>query len=131
MKYIIIDDEEMNLFITKRLLLQALGEADISTFSSAGEALRYFKNDFNCQAHDHVIVLLDLNMPVVSGWDFLEFFAQFEDELKSIVHIYIVTSSLDPREKSKALSNANVISFVSKPITVGVINEYFKDCYLG
>jgi two-component system chemotaxis response regulator CheY len=124
MKFVIVDDEEVNLVIARKLLQHALGEVDISTFTSGGETLRYLKNNFD-NAPQHINLFLDLNMSAVSGWDFLEFFNQFEDEIKSWVHIYIVTSSIDPRDKRRALLNSNVIAYFSKPLTTTSLIEYF------
>jgi CheY-like chemotaxis protein len=70
-------------------------------------------------------VFLDLNMPGISGWDFLDFFSHFDNNVKSCVHIYIVSSSIDPADKTKALTHPNVISFISKPLTKAFIAENF------
>lgn len=126
MQFIIIDDEEIVLFVHKRIITVTLGITDIKTFSSAASALRFFQTDFKVNISAPTIVLLDLNMPVVSGWDFLEIFNEFDNEIKSAVHIYIVTSSIDPIDQKKALSNKNVIAFISKPITKEYLIEYFK-----
>src|SRR4051812_46874090 len=110
MKYVIVDDEEVNLMIGKRMLLQVLDQADISTFNKGEEALMYFKNDLNYKTHRYVILFLDLNMPIMSGWDFLKLLERCSDNLKAILHVYILSSSIDPRDESKALSSPNVVS---------------------
>ena len=122
MKFIVVDDEEVNLFITSRLLKDVLKVEEAGTYKEAGEALRFLKNYSELET---VSVFLDLNMPVISGWDFLEFFSQFDDSVKSRVHIYIVSSSVDPADKSRALRHPNVISFISKPLTKDFIKENF------
>jgi response regulator RpfG family c-di-GMP phosphodiesterase len=123
MQFVVVDDEEIDLFIAKRLLNEQFGVNDIHTFQKGGEALRFLK----CYDEDQTItVLLDLNMPVVSGWDFLEFFNQFEDSLKSRVHIYLLTSSVHPADRIRAFSNPNVIAFISKPLTRAFIKENFR-----
>jgi CheY-like chemotaxis protein len=125
MQFIIIDDEDVNLFISKKLISETLGIQDIKTFSSGADALRFLQNDFVYSTARPTVLLLDLNMPVISGWDFLDFFSQYKEELKNNVHVYILSSSIDPRDKAKALSNPNVISFITKPITKDVIRENF------
>jgi CheY-like chemotaxis protein len=125
MKFVIVDDEEINLVITKKLLHHVLGEVYISTFSNGVEALRYFKNDFDHNGNEGLNLLLDLNMPVVSGWDFLELFSQFEDEIKSRIHIYLLTSSIDPVDWRRARSSSKVIAYFSKPLTATSIIDYF------
>ena len=122
MKFIIVDDEEVNLFITKRLLFELLGEKEVKTFLRASEALSYLKEYDECVT---ISLFLDLNMPVISGWDFLDYFDELDSTLKSLVHIYIVSSSVDPDERTKALNNPNVSSFISKPLTAASIREHF------
>jgi two-component SAPR family response regulator len=126
MQFIIIDDEEITLFIHKRIITVALGITNIRTFSCAATALRFFQNDFRVDTNTNTVIFLDLNMPLISGWDFLEFFKDFDDEIKNAVHIYIVTSSIDLIDKRKALLNNNVIAFISTPITKEILIEYFK-----
>lgn len=122
MKFIVVDDEEICLLITKKLLADVLKVEEVDTYNNAGEALRYLKNYNSCET---LSIFLDLNMPIISGWDFLEFFDQFDSELKNRVHIYVLTSSIDPRDKIRALQHPNVISFISKPITRTIILETF------
>lgn len=122
MKFVVVDDEPINLIIAKRLLTELLKAKDVYTFQKGAEALRFLGN---YDENETISVLLDLNMPVVSGWDFLEFFSQFDDNIKGHVHIYVVTSSIDPADRNRALRNANVISVISKPLTSAFIKENF------
>jgi two-component system, chemotaxis family, chemotaxis protein CheY len=124
MKFIVIDDDEISLLIARRLLADVLRVTNIETFDRAGEALRFLQRDNGCET---ISVLLDLNMPVISGWDFLDFFNQFQDSLKNRVHIYVVTSSANPADRLKAFTHPNVICFISKPLTRTVIKETFGD----
>ena len=122
MKFIVVDDEEINLTIAQRMLKAVLKVEDVETFQNAADALRFLKS---YDGDETVSVLLDLNMPVVSGWDFLYFFNQFDDKVKTGIHIYVVTSSIDPVDKARALSNPNVVSFLPKPLTAAFIKENF------
>src|SRR3954463_6690054 len=122
MKFVVVDDEAINLIIAKRLLTELLKAKDVYTFQKGAEALRFLEN---YDESETVSVLLDLNMPVISGWDFLEFLSQFDDNIKGYVHVYVVSSSIDPADRNRALRNANVISFISKPLTSAFIKENF------
>jgi CheY-like chemotaxis protein len=123
-KFVVIDDDEISLLVAKRLLADVLRVTDIEIFDRAGEALRFLRSYDGCET---ISVILDLNMPVISGWDFLDFFNQFEDSLKAHVHIYVLTSSVNPADRLKAFTHPNVICFISKPLTRTVIKETFGD----
>lgn len=126
MDFIVVDDDRITLFIAKKLIKEALGILDIQTFLKPEEALHYLKNDFDFNINEPAILLLDINMPVVSGWDFLNYFNGLNDEIKKAIHIYVVSSSVDPNDKVKALSNRNVVAFVSKPLTKDFLIDTFK-----
>ena len=124
MKFIIVDNDEINLTVTSQLVSKVVRTNKVYTYQNASDALRFLQT---YDSSETLSLFLDLHMPVVSGWDFLEFFTEFDDNLKSRVHIYILSSSVDPRDKTRALAHSNVISFVSKPITAAYLNDIFKN----
>ena len=122
MKFIVVDDEEINLMVAKRLLMQVVKVEDINTFKKAEEALHFLQS---YDANEPVSLFLDLNMPDISGWEFLDLFRRFTDDLKSQVRIYIVSSSIDPADINRATLDPNVIAYVSKPLTLSFIKRIF------
>jgi len=62
------------------------------------------------------IILLDLNMPVMDGWEFLEIFQQRFPEFAAKTKIFILSSSINPSDREKAKSESNVVDFLSKPL---------------
>lgn len=125
MQFIIIDDEDITLFISKKIIGETLGLTDLKTFSNGATALQFLQERFINHPYQPAIILLDLNMPVISGWDFLELFGEIKEELRKNVHVYVVSSSIDPRDKNKALSDPNVISYITKPLTKDIVRNYF------
>lgn len=125
MQFIIIDDEPINHLISKMLLSEMLDCREITSFTNGADALRFLQHDFNCNSGQPTVLLLDLNMPIISGWDFLELFDLYKQGLKNSVKIYILSSSIDPGDRNKAMANPNVISFLSKPLTEQLIKDNF------
>jgi CheY-like chemotaxis protein len=66
---------------------------------------------------EHVIILLDLNMPVMNGWEFLAEFYYLKTELNFNCTIYIVTSSLNPDDKKNCITYTDVKKYLSKPLS--------------
>ncbi|ETN96545.1 response regulator [Zhouia amylolytica AD3] len=71
------------------------------------------------------VILLDLNMPIMDGWEFLDNFIKLEAKRKIL--IYIVSSSIDPADIIKAKSYKGLNNFIVKPITREVLSEIMRD----
>lgn len=117
MRVFIIDDEQVSLFLTKRLLILkgVSEEKEVFTFLSAGEAL-----DALSEAKEDEIpgaLLLDLNMPLVNGWKFIEALGPVKSKISGRCKIFILTSSLGLNDFQQAGENHMVADFFRKPIS--------------
>ena len=114
MKIFLIDDDGLSLFLTQHFL-NLEGFKDIRTFMSAEEALELLARSSVEDIPD--VVLLDLNMPGMDGWDFLDALAPLELKLRGKCSLYILTSSLDVSDTTKSQEYSIVSGFIHKPIT--------------
>lgn len=62
------------------------------------------------------VIFLDLTMPIMDGWDFLESFRETDLPGKEEIKIYVLSSSINPTDKERALSHKEVSDFISKPL---------------
>ena len=115
LNYIIVDDDPINNLICNMTLRKALGTVEAKTFTEPEEGLEYIKNNFNINS-DHTILFLDLNMPVLTGWQFLEQYENFSEEVKMQINIYLLSSSIDKRDWDKSKKNKYVKGFLVKPM---------------
>lgn len=114
-KYIIVDDDSFNNTICSLILKNILGEIDIKTFKVPEEGLEFIENEYMTNL-EPAILFLDINMPTLSGWEFMEQYEKFSEEVKNQISIYILSSSLDQRDKDKAKMNPYIKGFISKPL---------------
>lgn len=122
--YIVIDDDVLNNMICKITLEMALGAVQVETFSNAEIALEFIRTNYEDVTDDAVtLILLDINMPIMSGWEFLDSFDAFSDEIKKQFRIYLLSSSVDDRDKEKAKQNRNVIDYLSKPLSKDMVKR--------
>ena len=122
----IIEDDPIHQRIAQIIIEKNNFFEQISCFTFAGDALDFFfENKDNTDALPDVI-LLDLNMPVISGWDFLHTYVQLQKDLKKVSDIYIVSSSVDENDKLHSQQYPFVKGFISKPISPAVLNSYFQ-----
>jgi len=115
--FIIIDDDRINNMICRMLISKIFKEVDVKDFTIAQEGLEFMKTEYAKDENKSAILLLDINMPIMSGWDFLVIFDELEESLKQKFQIYIVSSSIDYSDIEQAKSNRHVIGFLSKPLT--------------
>jgi CheY-like chemotaxis protein len=117
----LVEDDSISSFCTLTLF-RILGiEHALRRFDYAEEALNELKKN---QALDYAqpnLILLDINLPMMNGWDFLEEL-QLPDSL-SHIPVALCTSSIDSTYKSKAEDYDNVVQLIQKPLTVGRLKE--------
>ncbi len=114
MKTVIIDDQEMSIFLTSFILTEAKFTEDITSYSVAEEALAVLLREE--AANLPRIIFLDLNMPHMSGWEFLEALNPHKQRFHGRCQIYILTSSLDKADMDKSKDYELVYGFIHKPI---------------
>jgi response regulator RpfG family c-di-GMP phosphodiesterase len=115
LNYIIVDDDPTNNMICNMSLKNALGTVEAKTFTEPEEGLLYIKNNFNINS-DQTVLFLDLNMPTISGWQFLEKYDSFNEEVKIQINIYLLSSSIDRRDWERSKKNRYVKGFLVKPM---------------
>src|ERR1700761_1753382 len=121
LKFILVDDDDFTNFVNDMILKNALGEkVVVDSFEKPEEALEFIQKTHTGNS-DHTILFLDINMPRINGWGFLERYEKFNETVKKQINIYILSSSVDPRDERKAEENKNVLGFLSKPLSTEII----------
>ena len=120
----LIDDDLKFSFITKTLLSKISFAKEIVDYSDASEALNQLKkNTKNGGGKLPDIIFLDLNMPGMDGWDFLEEYKSLPASFRNDCKLFVLTSSIDPVDKLKSQSYAFVTDFISKPLARDKVNS--------
>lgn len=115
MKVFIIDDEQVSIFLVRGMLeLEGIAEG-VEAFMSAVEALQALIERNKENRPD--VILLDLNMPVMDGWQFLDTIRTFEPGFMGKCKVYILTSSLDHSDLLRVQNYPDVAGYLHKPIS--------------
>lgn len=93
----LIDDDPITIFSVNKLIEIAQIANDVISFRNGHEALEFFRNIQNQTQPD--VILLDLNMPIVDGWEFMDTYSKLDT--KKDVLIYVMTSSINPSDANK------------------------------
>ncbi|MFL1897123.1 response regulator [Aquimarina sp. 2-A2] len=121
----IVDDDPIFVFGIKKVMELANFCNGFLVFKNGREALDKLKAIISSGEKLPDILLLDLNMPILDGWQFLEEFTKIPCSKK--ITIYIVTSSVDPQDVAKAKSYELVSDYIVKPISVKRLKEILKE----
>jgi len=122
LKYIIVDDDNLCHEVSKMIMEDALGEVDIKSFTKPMEALEFIEREY-AKNLGHTVLFLDINMPRMNGWEFLEEFEKFSGDIKQQFNIYMFSSSIDRLDKNRAEANINVEGFISKPLDYEILTH--------
>ncbi len=123
-----IDDDPITLMLSKKVIYKTTFSKEIATAQNGEEALHYFDSiklqetdsPFNKQPQ---LIFLDLNMPVMGGWEFLDCFSSVSySNFNTTTKIVILSSTIDPEDVEKAKKYPMVIDFLSKPITISMLD---------
>ena len=122
MDFVLIDDEPITLFLTKQLFKHEGLSDKVIAFDDPEEALAFLQRHISSGQVPQVI-LLDLNMPLISGWDLLVALEPYNELLKAKCLIYLLTSSLDPSDIARAKEHPLVKELIHKPLNSDKINK--------
>ncbi|WP_051666516.1 response regulator [Pedobacter sp. R20-19] len=117
-RVLVIDDDPFALYINQEVI-EPLVTPTLNTYTRAGDALEVLQEN---HAKDmHSLIFLDLNMPEMNGWEFLDKISEFP--IRPDVFVVIITSSIDQRDYKRALQHPNVVDFIVKPIHPKLIQD--------
>lgn len=121
----LIEDEPIQTFIATKIIKMSGMVENIVIFKNGKEAYDNLKSIILMGENLPEIILLDLNMPVWDGWQFLDEFTK--TPISSTVIIYILTSSNDPDDLKRAETYNLSKSYLVKPITLAQLNTIFTE----
>ncbi|RTY89811.1 response regulator [Flavobacterium sp. GT3R68] len=113
----LIDDDMIFQFLTQKVICETKLVKDIDLFSNGLDAIKFLKSVQNERELLPDIILLDLFMPVMDGWAFLDEYRKLESKLAKEIPIFIVSSSIDPSDLQKSKLISSVSDFIVKPMT--------------
>lgn len=123
----IIDDDDMYVNLVKKIIETKNLCQNLMVFQNGQDALSYFKAILSSLDKNAIpeIIFLDLNMPVMDGWEFLENFTKIKNKFEKVITLYIVSSSINPVDVERAKSINSVKDYLIKPVTIEDLESIF------
>ena len=114
----LVDDDRVTLMINERIIQNSYLRLQPTAFLNAKDALKFILN--NNSSENGYVIFLDINMPEMNGWEFLDTINRLQLSVQILV--VMVTSSIDTSDKEKAKTYPQVIDFMEKPIKINTID---------
>jgi len=122
----LVDDDKIFQLTASKTIKSAEITDRILQFQNGDEALQFIRQNIADASTLPDYIFLDINMPYIDGWMFLDDYKDLKGKLAKPISIYMVSSSIDPKDISRARSNENVIDYVIKPVTREKFIELLK-----
>jgi len=128
---LLVDDDPDDNFFHKRVIERTGVAQKVEVVENGKEALTFLTNQQDERYPQPDLIFLDINMPVMDGWEFLDAYTQLSPEQQAKTIIVMLTTSLNPDDESRAIENQMVNGFRSKPLRqkmlLELIEQYFPD----
>lgn len=131
---LLVDDDEGHNYLNRAVVEESAVAAHVRTAWNGRDALDYLDGRGEYGASDNPrpeLILLDINMPVMDGWDFMREYGKFETARKRGIMIVMLTTSVNPDDRERARTIPDIADFRTKPLTPRELEEVVRRYFEG
>ncbi|MFT4152221.1 response regulator [Parafilimonas sp.] len=125
-RILVVDDDPIFRLIAKKLLDKTGENLDITFKENGFEAITFLKQVIKENKTAPDLILLDIGLPILNGWEFMEEFIKIPQEATQHIQIYIVSSSAEPEDRSRSKSYPHVKAYVPKPLSIDIVKDILQ-----
>jgi CheY-like chemotaxis protein len=128
-KLFLVEDDAIFAMLMKKSLKKIEYDHQLTTFKNGLEILKHIKENSKDVENLPDVILLDLNMPIMDGWQFLEELVQIYDDLPKKIDIYVLSSSIFTDDIEKTKQYKIVTDYLVKPVSKDKLNEILSNFF--
>lgn len=122
-RFLVIDDSELDGYIAQKKIENANENVEINFFKDANRALSYIKSENTGSTNSLTIILLDILMPLMNGYDFMDEFERMPEVIKNNYMVIAITSSMYKNQINKIYAYKSIKGVLEKPFTINDLNK--------
>lgn len=119
----VVDDDPIFQVIAKKMMAICAPDFQVIAFDGAKAMLDFLKSNETQVNKIPSVMLLDINMPLMDGWMFLEEYQRINESVKNSIKIYLASSSIDLKDINRARQERYVVDYIIKPLTEEVARK--------
>lgn len=120
---LLIDDDKFTNFYNEKIVKKHNTFNSIQSVNSGALALSYLKQAMDGLVDKPDVIFLDINMPAMNGWEFIEEYSKLDCDFTSGVRIIMLTTSSNPCDQEKARQCSLINDFINKPLSTDLLDE--------
>jgi len=124
----IIDDDSIYVKLVKKIIETKKLCDNLLIFNDGKDGIEYFEALLQNFSKENIpeVILLDINMPIMDGWEFIERFTKIKNKFNSQITLYVVSSSINITDVDKAKSLSSVENYLIKPVNIDALEAVFS-----
>lgn len=126
LSFIIVDDSELDCFITRKFIEHTDKNLKVNTYQSGKLVLEQIRSDADNTNMPPTIILLDLRMPIMNGFQFVDEFEKLPIDIKKKYRIHVLSSSRNRNDIQRILTHTAVHSMIEKPLTREKLEDFLE-----
>lgn len=126
---LLVDDDEIYLYIMQKLIKGVASDLIVSSFTDGEQAVEFINECTEEGIALPEVIFLDINMPFLDGWGFLNEFKKIKPKIQDKINIYLVSSSMRDADRKKAEEFQELTGYVVKPIEEKKLSQIFREVY--
>lgn len=124
--FIIVDDSQLDCFIAEKIIQNAGTYSSVKSYMEATDAYEAIKKSDKEPLDEMTIIILDIQMPVMNGFQFVEAFEQLPEDIRSNYAIFLFSSSINENDKNRMGNYPSIRRFYGKPISKDTIFQMIE-----
>ncbi|MBC7743892.1 MAG: response regulator [Flavobacterium sp.] len=121
--FILVDDSRLDCLISQKVIKNTSKHATVQSFNEASLALEFITNRIQEPDHDLTIIFLDIQMPVMNGFDFAASFEKLSETIQALYAIFMLSSSTNESDRIRIGNYSCIKHFYIKPLTREIVQE--------